>query len=327
MARVMISDRIVTVFGGSGFIGRHVVRALAESGWRVRNAVRRPDLANHLQPLGAVGQIQSIQANLRNEASIARAIEGSDAVVNLVGILNESGRQTFDAVNAQGARRVAEAAKAAGITAFVHMSALGADPASPSAYARSKAAGEAAVLETIPGAIILRPSVVFGPEDDFLNKFAALARISPVLPLIGGGNTRMQPVFAGDVGEAVAAALPLETPKLRAGVYELGGPEVLTMREIMEYVLKVTCRRRALVSLPFGIARMQASLLQILPKPLLTVDQVKLLERDNVVSDDARAAKRTLENIGIRPTTLEAVVPQYLYRFRRAGQFTDPAGA
>jgi len=327
MARVMISDRIVTVFGGSGFIGRHVVRALAESGWRVRNAVRRPDLANHLQPLGTVGQIQSVQANLRNEASIARAIEGADAVVNLVGILNESGRQTFDAVNAQGARRVAEAAKAAGISAFVHMSALGADPASPSAYARSKAAGEAAVLETLPGAIILRPSVVFGPEDDFLNKFAALARISPVLPLIGGGHTRMQPVFAGDVGAAVAAALPLDTPKLRAGVYELGGPEVLTMRQIMDYVLKVTCRRRALVTLPFGVARMKASVLQLLPKPLLTVDQVRLLERDNVVSDDARAAKRTLENMGIRPTTMEAVVPQYLYRFRRAGQFTDPADA
>lgn len=321
MPRAMVSDRIVTVFGGSGFLGRHVVRALAERGWRVRNAVRRPDLAQHLQPLGSVGQIMSVQANVRYAASIQRAIEGSDAVVNLVGILYESGRQTFDEVHVQGARRIAEAAKKAGITNVVQISAIGASADSASAYGRSKAAGERAVLNAIKEAVIIRPSIVFGPEDSFFNRFADMARLSPALPLIGGGHTKFQPVFAADVATAVALAID---GKAKPGAtYELGGPETKSFRELMEYIMQIIGRRRLLVSLPFAIARMQASVLQILPKPLLTVDQVRSLETDNVVSDKAIKAGLTLEGLGIHPTGIETVVPEYLYRFRKAGQFTD----
>lgn len=321
MARDLVSNRLVTIFGGSGFIGRHVVRALAEEGWLVRNACRRPDLAQHLQPLGAVGQIVSVQANIRDQASVEAAIAGADAVVNLVAILHESGRQTFEDVHVEGARRIAEAAARAGVENFVHISAIGADTASPSAYARTKAMGEQEVLKAIPGAIILRPSVVFGPQDDFLNRFASLARFTPALPLIGGGTTRFQPVFAGDVADAAAAAL---AGKAAPGtVYELGGPDVLNFREILEYILKVTGRSRFLVPLPFPVAKLQASLLELLPKPLLTVDQVKLLKNDNVVSEAAVTEGRTLDHFGVRPTAMEAVVPSYLYRFRKAGEFTD----
>jgi uncharacterized protein YbjT (DUF2867 family) len=311
---------LITIYGGSGFIGRHVVRAIAKTGARMRVAVRRPELAGHLQPLGGVGQINPVQANVRVSDSLLAAARDADAVVNLVGILFASGKQTFKAVQDEGARHVAEAARQAGAKAFVHLSAIGADPESSSAYARSKAEGEAAVREVFPDAVILRPSVVFGPEDDFFNRFAALARIAPALPLIGGGKTRFQPVFAGDVAKAVIAGL---TGTAKAGApYELGGPEVLTMKEVMERVLTYTMRRRLLVSEPLWLATLQAALLQLLPKPPLTIDQVKLLESDNVVSEAAKRAGRTLEALGIEPVAVAAIVPAYLEQFRPRGQFS-----
>ncbi|WP_375413385.1 complex I NDUFA9 subunit family protein [uncultured Bradyrhizobium sp.] len=312
-------DTLVTVFGGSGFLGRHVVRALAKRDYRIRVAVRRPELAGHLQPLGKVGQIHAVQANLRYPASIAAALHGSHAAVNLVGILAESGAQKFDAVQGAGAGAVARAAHAAGAR-MVHVSAIGADENSPARYGRSKAAGERAVLGAVPSATILRPSVVFGPEDQFSNRFAALARISPMLPLIGGGLTKLQPVYVGDVATAVADAVDGKT--VPGAIYELGGPEVLTMREIMEIILRVIERKRVLMSLPFGLANLQALALQFAPGALkLTPDQVALLRSDNVVSDAARAAGLTLQGLGITPDSLEAIAPQYLWRFRAAGQF------
>ena len=312
-------ETLVTVFGGSGFLGRNVVRALAKRDYRIRVAVRRPELAGHLQPLGRVGQIHTVQANLRYPASIEAAMRDSQAAINLVGILTEGGAQTFDAVQAKGAETVAKAAAAVGAR-MVHVSAIGADENSPAAYARAKAMGEAAVLAAVPSATILRPSVVFGPEDQFTNRFAALARVSPFLPLIGGGVTRMQPVYVGDVATAAADAVD---GKARAGAtYELGGPEVLTMREIMEIILSITDRKRALISLPFGLARLQAMFLQFAPGLLkLTPDQVEMLKSDNVVSDAAKAAGLTFQGLGITPDSLEAVAPQYLWRFRAAGQF------
>jgi NADH dehydrogenase len=312
-------DTLVTVFGGSGFLGRSVVRALCKRDYRVRVGVRRPELAGHLQPLGRVGQIHAVQANLRYPASIEAAMRGADIAINLVGILAEGGAQTFDAVQAQGAGAVAKAAAAAGAR-MVHVSAIGADENSSSRYARSKAAGEKAVLSAVPSATVLRPSVVFGPEDEFTNRFAALAQVSPALPLIGGGATKLQPVYVGDVATAVADAVDGKT---RPGAtYELGGPEVLTMREIMEIILLTTGRRRMLLSLPFGLAKLQALFLQFAPGPLqLTPDQVELLRGDNVVSEAAKAAGLTLEGLGIAPDSLEAIAPQYLWRFRKAGQF------
>ena len=312
-------DTLVTVFGGSGFLGRNVVRALAKRDYRIRVAVRRPELAGHLQPLGKVGQIHAVQTNLRYPASVAAAMRDSHVAINLVGILTESGAQTFDAVQANGAGCVANAAAAAG-AAMVHVSAIGADENSPSAYARAKAAGEKAVLAAVPSATILRPSVVFGPEDQFTNRFAALATVSPVLPLIGGGVTKLQPVYAGDVATAVADAVEGKT---RPGAtYELGGPEVLTLREIIEIILATAERDRMLVPVPFGLAKLQALFLQFAPGAFkLTPDQVTLLRSDNVVSDAAKAAGLTLEGLGITADSLEAIAPQYLWRFRRAGQF------
>jgi NADH dehydrogenase len=311
-------DTLVTVFGGSGFVGRHVVRALAKRHYSIRVAVRRPELAGHLQPLGRVGQIHTVQANLRHPGSVAAAVRDADVVVNLVGILYERGRQRFDAVQTAGAEAVALAAAQHGAR-LVHMSSLGADETASSAYARSKAAGEKAVLAAVPGATIFRPSVVFGPEDDFFNKFAALARFMPALPLIGGGTTRFQPVFAGDVAAAFAAAAAGET---RPGTtYELGGTEVVTLREVIEYVLATIERRRLLVPIPFWLAKMEAMILQFMPKPLLTPDQVELLRRDSVVSEAAAREGRTLHGLGIEPTSLQAIVPSYLWRFRRSGQF------
>ena len=312
-------NRLVTVFGGSGFVGRNVVRALVRDGWRVRAAVRRPDLAGHLQPLGSVGHIHAVQANLRYPDSVAAAVRGADAVVNLVGILHKSGRQSFDAVHAFGAEVVAECAAEAGATALVHMSAIGADAESSSAYARTKAAGERAVLGAFPTAVILRPSIVFGPGDAFFNRFAGMARMFPALPLIGGGHTRFQPVYVADVAAAVAVALAgRATP---GTVYELGGPEVFTFRELMEFILRETGRKRLLVPVPFWLAILEAWFLQRLPKPLLTVDQVRLLKRDNVVSEAAAASGRTLEGLGIAAHSIEAIVPAYLDRFRKSGQF------
>jgi len=311
-------ETLVTVFGGSGFLGRHVVRALAKLGYRIRVAVRRPDLAGYLQPLGRVGQIHAVQANLRYPASVEAAARGADVVINLVGILFERGRQTFDAVQGSGAEAVALAAAAFGAR-MIHVSAIGADEHAASHYARSKAAGEEFVVAAVPSATILRPSVLFGPEDDFFNKFAAIARVSPALPLVGGGHTRFQPVFAGDVAAAVVAAI-----EGRAGegkTYELGGPEVKSFKELMQFMLAVIERKRALIPIPFALARMQASLLQLMPKPLLTRDQVELLKRDSVVSDAATGENRTLRGLGIEPTSVQAIVPSYLWRFRRTGQY------
>ena len=313
-------DTLVTVFGGSGFLGRHVVRALARRDYRLRIGVRRPELAGHLQPLGRVGQINPVQANIRHPGSIEAAMRGASVVVNLVGILTESGAQTFNAVQARGAQTIAEAASRIGAR-VVHVSAIGADENSPSGYARSKAAGERAVLAAVPSATIMRPSLMFGPEDQFTNRFAALARMSPVLPLVGE-NTRMQPVYVGDVAAAIAAAVDGKT---RPGAtYELGGPEVMTMRQIIELILAVTERKCILAPLPFGLARFQARFLQFAPGAFkLTPDQVELLRSDNVVSDSAKAAGLTLEGLGIPLESMAAVLPSYLWRFRKTGQFAQ----
>lgn len=313
--------KLVTIFGGSGFLGRQVVRALARRGWRIRAAVRRPDLAGQLQPCGNPGQIVAVQANVRREHrwSIERAVEGADAVVNLVGLLAPSGKQTFDDVMADGAHMIAEAAKSAGIDSMVQVSAIGADADSRSAYARAKAVGESAVLHVLPKSVVLRPSVLFGPDDDFFNKLGFLASLSPVLPLIGGGATRFQPVFVRDVAEAVAIAV--EGGAKPGTTYELGGPEVKTFRECVEAVVAATHRKRLLVPVPFGLAKFQAKFLQLLPNPLLTEDQVELLKSDNVVSDAAVAEGRTLAGLGIEPTAIAAELTAYLWRFRPRGQF------
>jgi NADH dehydrogenase len=318
---------LVTVLGGSGFIGRHAVRALAGEGWRVRAAVRRPDLAGHLQPMGAVGQIQPVQANIRYPQSLVQAFEGAQAVVNLVGILAKSGPQTFKAVHVEGARAAAKAAREAGAKAFVHISAIGADRKSPGNYGRTKAAGEAAVLAEFPDAVILRPSLVFGPEDQLFNRFAAMARMSPFLPLIGGGKTEFQPVYAGDVGAAIAAACAGRAR--RRTVYELGGPEKITFRKLLDLTQQWSGRRRWYVRIPFVVAKLGALLTAPLPNALrpLTVDQVRMLQRPNVVSREAVDEGRTLQGLGITsPHTMAAVVPGYLERFQRHGQFTSYRG-
>jgi NADH dehydrogenase len=313
-------DRLVTVFGGSGFVGRHVVRALAKRGFRIRVAVRRPDLAGHLQPLGSVGQINLVQANLRYPDSVRQAVEGAEFVINCVGILYETGRQRFDSVQARGAGTVAKAAAEAGAK-LIHMSAIGADSESAANYARTKAAGEAAVHAAAPDAVILRPSIVFGPEDDFFNRFAGMAQMSPMLPLVGGGETKFQPVFVGDVAEAVMAAVD---GKAKAGtIYELGGPAPKSFRELLEFICATTGRKRLLVPMPFWAATFNARFMQLLPKPMLTVDQVALLKSDNLVSEAASAEGRTLEGLGIHPQSVEAIVPSYLWRFRRQGQFSE----
>lgn len=320
MAITLNNRSLVTIYGGSGFLGRHVVRAIAETGARMRVAVRRPELAGHLQPLGSVGQIVPVQANVRFPDSLLAAAEDADAVVNLVGILFSGGKQTFKSVQDEGARHVAKAAMAVGAESLVHVSAIGADANSRSVYARSKAAGEAAVRNGFPDATIFRPSVVFGPEDDFFNRFGGLARIAPMLPLIGGGHTKFQPVFVGDVAKAVVAAL---SGSVEAGApYELGGPEILTMRDVMNRVLDYTLRRRPLVPVPFWAAKLQAAFLQLLPNPPLTIDQVRLLQSDNVVSDAAIKADRTLEGLSIEPVAVASVVPGYLEQFRPRGQFS-----
>lgn len=311
-------DTLVTVFGGSGFIGRHVVRELARRDYRIRVAVRRPELAGHLQPLGRVGQIHAVQANLRYPASIAAAMKDSSVAVNLVGILTETAAQRFDGVQNDGAAAIADAARAVGAR-MVQVSAIGADSESQSRYARSKAGGDAAVLATIPEAVVLRPSIVFGPEDQFTNRFAALARMSPALPLVGA-ETRMQPVYVGDVAQAVGLAVAGDA--LPGRIYDLGGPEVMTFREIVELILRVIERKRILLPLPFSLAKMQASILQFAPGPLkLTPDQVVLLRGDNVVSSEAKKNGLTLEGLGITPDSMEAITPQYLWRFRATGQF------
>ncbi|MET0668990.1 MAG: complex I NDUFA9 subunit family protein [Xanthobacteraceae bacterium] len=311
-------DKLITVFGGSGFLGRHLVRALAKRHYRIRVAVRRPDLSGHLQPLGRVGQIHAVQANVRYPRSVEAAARDADVVVNLTGILFERGRQRFDTVQSFGAEQIALAAAAHGAR-MIHVSAIGADENSPSDYARSKALGENVVRAAMPDASVFRPSVIFGPEDDFFNRFAFMARFLPALPLIGGGETRFQPVFVGDVAEAVARAVDGNVKP--ATTYEIGGPEVRTFKQLMEYVLAVTERKRLLVPLPFALAKLQARFLQYLPKPPLTPDQVELLKSDNVVSEAAAREGRTLKGLGIDATAMETVVPTYLWRFRKAGQF------
>lgn len=315
------TNKLVTVFGGSGFLGRYVVQALASRGHRVRVACRRPDLAYHLQIAGRLGQIQPIQANLRHRWSIDRAVQGADHVVNLVGILAESGAQRFSTVQAEGARHVAEAAAANG-AGLVQMSAIGADKGSASRYARTKAEGEAAALSLVPGSVVLRPSIVFGAEDQFFNRFASMAVLSPVLPLVGA-DTRFQPVFVNDVALAVAGAVDGAVEGGR--VYELGGPEIRTFRELMEEMLLVIDRKRFILPLSEGIASRLAGVMEKLPGAPITSDQVVQLQRDNVVSEAAKAEGRTFEAFGITPRSLEAILPTYLVRFRPQGQFTRGA--
>lgn len=309
-----MNTNLVTVFGGSGFLGRHTVRALARAGWRIRVAVRHPNSAFFLRPLGSVGQIDLIKCDITDPEAVTRAVQGAQAVVNLCGILFQSG-QTFEDVQADGAAHIAQAASAAGVEALVHVSALGADNQSDSEYAVTKAQGEDAVREAFPKAVILRPSIVFGPEDGFFNKFAALARFVPALPLIGGGHTRFQPVFVGDVAQAIVTGLGRQDGRS----YELGGPAVYSFKELLQLILRETGRRRLLVPLPFGLAMLKAAFLQILPKPLLTMDQVRLLKKDNVVSPTASG----LKDLGITPTSVEAVVPAYLWRFHPRGEFAS----
>ncbi|MBC2886221.1 complex I NDUFA9 subunit family protein [Ochrobactrum sp. CM-21-5] len=311
--------QLVTVFGGSGFVGRAVVAALTKRGYRVRVAVRKPEIAYYMAPLGNVGQIQMAQANVRHRGSVERAVMGSDHVVNLVGILAESGRQRFNTVQVLGAKNIAEAAKAAGIP-MTHLSSLAADVNSPSAYARTKGQGENAVRSVLPDTVILRPSIIFGHEDRFFNRFANMARFSPVMPVIGGGETRLQPVYVGDVAEAVARAV--DGKLIPGSTYELGGPDIQPFRNWMKDMLGVIGRKRLIVSMPWWVARVQALILGLLPNPMLTTDQVTLLKFDNVVSEQAVKEGRTLQGMGITPETVDAILPAYLWRYRVAGQYT-----
>ncbi len=320
MSHSQAPQGIISIIGGSGFIGRHVTAALAARGWRIRIVCRRPDLAGFLQPLGDAGQIAFVQANVRNPQSLRPALAGSHAVLNLAGILREQGRQTFEAVHVEGAQAVARAARDAGAERLIHVSAIGADAGSPSRYGRSKAEGERRVKQAFAGAIIVRPSLVIGPEDEFFNLFADMARFSWVLPLIGGGKTRFQPVYVGDVARAISKLL--ESGGQQGKIFELGGPEVLTMRELLEFMLMVIRRKRLLLPIPFFAARIMAWPMQFIPGAPLTPDQVLMLQADNLVSDAAKQEGRTLEGLGIGAEGIEAIVPEYLARFRPQGQFT-----
>ena len=315
-----MDTRLVTVFGGTGFLGRHTVRALARAGWRIKVAARRPARGFFLRPLGTVGQIDFVKCDISDPQSVVAAMAGCDAVVNLCGILFQSG-QTFEDVQADGAANIGAAAVTTGMKAVVHVSAIGADSESASQYAVSKAEGETRLREAFPAATILRPSIVFGPEDGFFNRFAEMARFLPALPLIGGGKTLFQPVFVGDVADAIVKALDSETARGRT--YELGGPTIYSFRQLMQIILDETGRKRMLLPLPFGLAAFKASFLQFLPNPLLTPDQVKLLRHDNVVAPGALG----LADLGIVPTTVEAEVPAYLWRYRAKGQYADLAKA
>ena len=309
-------NRRVSVVGGSGFIGRYVVKRLAERGAVIAAVSRHATEARFLRPMGDVGQIELIDAGLDDEAGLSTALAGASAVVSSVGILYERGRQRFQLLHVEGPARLARLAAAAGVKHFVHISALAADMHSASAYARSKALGETEVRAAFPAATILRPSLVFGLEDDFFNRFAGLARLSPVLPLVGGGATRFQPIYVGDVADAVVAAL--ERPEAQGKTFELGGPAVLSFRELMELMLAEIGRRRVLVTLPYGLASMAAPFMEFMPQPLLTRDQVKLLRKDAV----ATAGAPGLGELGVTPTTLELILPTYLSRFRRGGRAT-----
>jgi uncharacterized protein YbjT (DUF2867 family) len=317
-----MKDDLIVVFGGSGFVGTHVVRALAKQGKRIRVAMRRPHLGFELPVLGAVGQIQIVQANVRFPDSVAAALEGADGVVNLVGVLADRGKQNFNALHVEGARTIAEAAAARGIKRFVQISAVGAAEKG-ARYARTKFAGEQAVRAAVPEAVMLRPSIIFGPGDGFFNRFANMAKFAPALPLFGGGKTKMQPVFVGDVADAVVAAL--DRPDAQGRVFELGGPRVYTFKELMQFVIAEIDRPRALISIPFFIAQPLGMLIawgfKLLPMdPPLTGDQVLMLKRDNAVGADPKAGK--IEDLGVAPLeSVEAVAPSYLWRFRPYGQF------
>ena len=314
-------SHLVTIYGGSGFVGRYIARRLAKQGWRVRIAVRRPNDAIFVRPYGAVGQVEPVLCNIRDDASVRAAMAGADAVVNCVGVGTELGANGFGAVQHEGAARIARIAAETGVARMVHLSAIGADAGSDSAYARSKAAGEAAVLAAMPSAVILRPSIVFGNEDGFFNRFAAMTRLGPVLPLIGAG-TRFQPVYVDDVAQAAVMAV---LGQAAAGTYELGGPDVRTFRELMQDMLAVVQRRRLVLGLPFFVGRLIAGgfdLLQslsggLIENKMVTRDQVKLLAVDNVVAPGAR----TLADLGINPTAYAAVLPEYLWRYRPSGQY------
>ncbi len=314
-------SKLVTIIGGSGFVGRYIARRMAKEGWRVRVAVRRPNEALFVRPYGVVGQVEPVACNIRDDASVRAVLRGADAVVNCVGVLNSVGANTFDAVQAEGAGRVARIAAELGVQRLVQISAIGADAQSDSAYARSKAEGEAAVQAAFPTAVILRPSIIFGTEDQFFNRFAGMTRMGPVLPVVGG-NTRFQPVYVDDVAQAAVNAV---TGDVAPGVYELGGPEVDTFRGLMGRMLKVIQRRRAVVNMPFvlasvmgfGFDMVQAVTLGLIQNKMITRDQVKNLKRDNVVSPGAKG----FADLGITPTAMEAVLPEYLWRYRPSGQY------
>jgi uncharacterized protein YbjT (DUF2867 family) len=316
------TDKIITVIGGSGFIGRHIVRSLAKRGYRVRVACRRPDLAGHVVPLGVPGQIVPVQANIRYPASLAAVCEGAFAVINLPAVLYNSGAQSFESLNVFGAEAVAKAARAAKAPMLIHFSAIGANKDGTSEYARTKAQGEAKAAAAFPNAIIIRPSIVFGPEDNFFNQFAKMARFAPALPLIGGGKTQFQPVFVGDVAEAVTTLV--DRGQADGKTYELGGPGKLSFKQILQFILATVQRKRLLVPLPFGAASLLGTIASVLPKPILTSDQVELLKSDNIVSVAAQSQGRTLQGLAITPRSIEGIVPAYLYRFRKAGQFSVP---
>ncbi len=316
-----MGNRTVTVFGGSGFIGRYVVQQLAQAGWMIRVAVRHPVRAAFLKPLGEIGQITPLCVRVQDHEAVAAVLHEADAAVNLTGLLFESGKQRFQAVHVEAAKAIAESAAAAGCKAFVQVSAIGADPGAEAVYARTKGEGEAAVRAAFPQATILRPSVVFGQEDGFFNRFAEMAQFSPALPLVGGGKTRFQPVYVGDVARAVAIAL--QTPACQGKTYELGGPRRYSFKELLELMMQTTGRKRALINLPFGLASLQARFLELLPEPPLTRDQVTLLRSDNVVSEGAL----TLQDLEIEPTAVESIIPTYLDQYRVGGRYSQrPVG-
>ncbi|CUI01389.1 complex I NDUFA9 subunit family protein [Leisingera aquaemixtae] len=316
-------SKLVTIYGGSGFVGRYIARRMAKEGWRVRVAVRRPNEAMHVKPYGVPGQVEPVFCNVRDDMSVAAVMRGADAVVNCVGVLNELGKNTFGAVHAEGAGRIARIAAQEGVASLVQISAIGADADANSAYSRTKAAGEAAVLEHFPGAVILRPSVIFGAEDEFFNRFAGMTRLSPVLP-IASGDTRFQPVYVDDVAKAAVMGA---TGASEGGIYELGGPEVKSFRELMEQMLAVIHRRRLILSLPrfaawlvaFGFDMLQAASFQLISNKVLTRDQLRSLKSDNVVSEGAKG----FSDLGISPVSLEAVLPDYLWKFRPSGQYDE----
>jgi NADH dehydrogenase len=308
--------KVATVFGGSGFVGRYIVKRLAKEGWVVRVAVRDTEKAHFLQPYGNVGQIVRMPVPIQDEQAVREAVDGADAVFNAIGLLFEpGGAQTFDEVHVNGPERIARLAAETGVKRLIHVSAIGADTASESVYARTKAEGEAAILKQFPQATILRPSIVIGPEDGFLNFFAQMARLSPALPLIGGGKTRFQPVYVGDVADAAMTAV--HESKTKGKTYELGGPKVYTFKQLMELLLKEIRRKRLLLPIPFGVAQVQAGVAELLPKPLLTRDQVTLLKVDNVVQKGALSFK----TLGLEPQAIEAILPTYLVRYRPGGRF------